>query len=473
MSAAALLLALAVLSARAEGTAESLPDSPSAVVAYNLAGSVPAGPVTKDVLRLSLAEAIERGLAHNLAVLTAIQQERFLHGERLGVENYLLPQINLSGFSSTESEDLAALGFSQTFLAKLGYPPGSVPNIIKTDFTGAQVSVGQQLFNGQAMWLYRAARAENEAAQMDTLNAHGGVVEAVGAQYLSVLAAEAEAENAEALLRADQKAFEQAHERHRAGVATGLDELRAQVQMQTQQQAAVEAEASLVKARMALNRMIGLAAEQAVDLTDAAPYADVAMLPLEQAEATAYAHRKDWLALEARLHSARLQVRATQWERAPVLSAGGYYGVMGQTESLYHGVFLVGGSLTLPLFREAQLRGEHEAAAAQLDGVRAREADLRAMIRIQLRDAQMDVNAASALVKSADSALDLARQELEDVSARFAAGVDDNLPVVRAQSAMAAAHSAHVQALYQYNVAKLELARATGVVESQYAAYLY
>jgi len=50
--------------------------------------------------------------------------------------------------------------------------------------------------------------------------------------------------------------------------------------------------------------------------------------------------------------------------------------------------------------------------------------------------------------------------------------VDDNLPVVQAQATLAAAQSRLVDTLYQYNQSKLQLARNTGVVESQYKVYL-
>jgi outer membrane protein TolC len=46
------------------------------------------------------------------------------------------------------------------------------------------------------------------------------------------------------------------------------------------------------------------------------------------------------------------------------------------------------------------------------------------------------------------------------------------LPLVTAQASLAAAESNYVQSLYQYNVAKLALARSAGVVEQQYRAYL-
>jgi outer membrane protein TolC len=50
--------------------------------------------------------------------------------------------------------------------------------------------------------------------------------------------------------------------------------------------------------------------------------------------------------------------------------------------------------------------------------------------------------------------------------------VDDNLPLVTAQASLAKAQSDLVESLYQYNIAKLGLARATGIIEQQYRLYL-
>jgi outer membrane protein TolC len=84
----------------------------------------------------------------------------------------------------------------------------------------------------------------------------------------------------------------------------------------------------------------------------------------------------------------------------------------------------------------------------------------------------LDVNAANELVKVAQSSVELAQQELSDERDRFTAGVDDNLPVVDAEAAVANAQLQLVNSLYQYNVAKLQLARNTGVIETRYRDYL-
>ena len=178
------------------------------------------------------------------------------------------------------------------------------------------------------------------------------------------------------------------------------------------------------------------------------------------------------LSLQAQLEVAAKARKAVRAERLPVVSFDGYYGVLGEIGSLYHGVFAATGKVSVPVFQEGQLRGEREVADAQLIALRQQIESLRVTIEQQIRSAMLDVQSSNDLVKVAKSNVDLATQELQDATDRFSAGVDDNLPVVQAQATLAAAQSRLVDTLYQYNQSKLELARNTGVVESQYKVYL-
>ena len=72
----------------------------------------------------------------------------------------------------------------------------------------------------------------------------------------------------------------------------------------------------------------------------------------------------------------------------------------------------------------------------------------------------------------AQSNVALATRALSDETDRVNAGVDDNLPLVTAQSTLASAQSNLVESLYQYNLSKLQLARAAGILEQQYRVYL-
>jgi outer membrane protein TolC len=158
--------------------------------------------------------------------------------------------------------------------------------------------------------------------------------------------------------------------------------------------------------------------------------------------------------------------------RLPTLTFGGYWGVSTVNDAGTHGNFAAQGTLSIPLFREAKLHGDIEAAQAQMDSVNAQLAELRTHIESQVRVALLDVDATRQLVTVARSNVDLATRTVSDETDRVNAGVDDNLPLVEAQSSLASAESNLIESLYQYNLAKLALARASGVLETQYRVYL-
>jgi outer membrane protein TolC len=474
VSAAALVcLGLAASAGAQSGTQEKrdLPQAPVPNIPQFPAGIVAERP-TPGALPLSLDDAIARGEKHNLQQLLVIQNERMVQGQVLTVKNNLLPNLTAKGYLEAQQIDLAALGFRPGSLAGLGIAPGTFPTIVKVNTADAQISMNQQLFNVPAYYLYRSAQKAGDAAHFSTLNGLGAVTLSVGTQYLLALADAAQIENAKALEKADEVAYQQAKDSHDAGVGTNLDLLRARVQLQTQQQAVINSENAFAKDKIQLNRIIGLPADQEITLIDTAPYAEFAELPLADALQLAFQRRKDLLSLQAQLEVAIRAQKAVRAERYPTVAFDGYYGVLGVIGGLYHGVFSATGKVSVPVFQEGQLRGESEVATAQAIALRQQIDSLRVSIEWQIRAAMLDVQSSNELVKVAQSNVALATQEVQDASDRFRAGVEDNLPVVQAQAVLAQAESRLVQTLYQYNQSKLTLARNTGVVETQYKVYL-
>ena len=424
---------------------------------------------------LGIDEAIATGLRHNVEIELGLQNERRVRGLERTVENNLLPTVEAQLYTRTQEINLAAMGFKPQSLGPLlnGAPGGQkFSTIVKVDTTAAQLNVSQQLFNVPAYFLYRAAKTAVSSSNLTTLNARGDVTLAVGTAYLQVVADAAQIENERSLVKVDEVALRQARDLQTAGVGTHLDTLRAQVQLQTEEQALVTAENQFAKDKIALNRRMGIAADQELTLTDTVPYAELAHMELPDAMATAFQRRKDLLSLEAQMEVAGQTQRAVRYQRLPTVAFGGYYGVLGETRGLYHGVFAAQGSLNFPIFKEAEFRGEREVADAQLAGLRRQIESLRVTIEQQIRSSMLDVQSANELVKVAQSNAELSRQELDDAEQRFLAGVTDNLPVVQAEATLAGAQNQVVRTMYQYNAAKLMLARNVGVVESQYKAYL-
>lgn len=425
---------------------------------------------TSTPLPLSIDDAIARGLANNLQIALSVQNERRVQGEVLTVGNALLPSLTAQGNITAKELNLAAMGFKPSTLSSFGITNFS--SIIKVDTAAAQLNLSQQLFNVPAYYLYRGAQKATAAASLATLNVRGGITLQVATAYLRALADDAQITNARALLNADQVVLDQAVASHDAGVGINLDVLRARVQQQQQQQVLIRDENAFAKDKISLNRLIGLSAGQVLTLTDPVPFEELTALPLPEARSLAYTRRKDYLQLEAELEVAERSQKAVRYEYLPTVAVGGYYGVIGVIGGLYHGNFVFQGGITIPVFHEAEFRGEREVAAAQTTGLRRQIAGLRETIDAQLRDSMLDIESSRDLVRVARSNVALAGDVLDDATERFKVGVSDNLPVVQAQATLAGAQTRLVQTLYQYNTAKLLLARNTGVVETQYRDYL-
>ena len=452
--------------------AQDLPAAPTPNLVLQAPGGVPVATATGAAMPLGLDEAIERGMRLNLQQLLAQQNERSVHGQIRTVENNLLPSLSAQLQTGAQELNLAALGFKPSLVAEFGFPVSEFAEIVKIQTTSAQLNVAQQLFNLPAYEFYRAAQKAALVAGLATQLGRGNVALEVGTTYLQAIADAAEIANAEALEKADEVSLRQARLSHDAGVGTNLDALRAQVQLQTQQQVRISAENQFGKDKIALNRLIGLPADQQIVLTDTVPFAAFSELTQPEALTLAFTRRKDYLELEAQLEVAERSSKAVRYQRFPTLAFGGFYGVLGQTTGLYHGDFTAQGKLQFPIFEEASLRGEREVASAQISQIRAQIANLRVTMDQQIRSSMLDVQSSAELVKVAQSNVELSKQEQSDAEERFRAGVTDNLPLVEAQATLSAAQSRLIQSEFQYNQSKLMLARNIGVVETQYKAYL-
>lgn len=441
-------------------------------------GSMTAHPATDAVLPLSLDDAVRRGFQTNLGLKEAEAGETSLQGEEMEALQEFLPTITVSGGTGVHEYDLAALGFGPSVIRKFSafFPPqtraGGISLITKANVTNGQVNYDQTLYSGPVINGYKAIRAAQQVAHFQKMTARGEVVQQVATAYLRVIAAASDVDNARALLEADRVLEQQAEARHSAGTAAKLDVLRAQVELQQQEQRLLASQNARDKAEILLKREIGIAPGQPVQLTDPAPYSDLIERSEQELLASAYQNRQDYQNLTAQAKANYYVLKARQSERLPTLSFSGNYGVTSVSGVGAHGTMMAMGKLQVPIFREASLRGEADVARAQLDGVEHQLADLRANIVAQVRTAQMDARAAQKLLEVARSNVDLARQALADEADRYKAGVDDTLPLVRAQATLASAESNLVQSLYQYNLAKLALARSTGVIEQQYRDYL-
>jgi outer membrane protein len=143
---------------------------------------------------------------------------------------------------------------------------------------------------------------------------------------------------------------------------------------------------------------------------------------------------------------------------APTTSYGGTLNQLVNSSAPDKGVGL---TLSIPLrnrvAQATQIRSELEYRQAQM-----RLQQIENQIRIEVRNAQFDVQENRASVESAEAAVALARQSLDAEQKKLNLGASTSTLVLQNQSALATAESTRVSAMAAYEKARVELDRATG-----------
>ena len=426
-------------------------------------GSVVDEKATSGVLSLTLDEAIQRGLKRNLGLILTGQNQRSANGQRLQELQGLLPTVDASFKEAVQQTDLQAQGLRI---------PGFPAIIGPYGYTDVRASLNWSLLNVASLRNYLASKHNFQGAQLSVQDARDEVVLTVGNAYLTCIADAARIQSVQAQVTTSKVSLDQAVANHQAGTAPLLDELRARVDYQTQQQSLISSQNQYEKDKIALARTIGLPLEQQFELADQAPYSALDGLDPNTAVEQARAARPDLKALGQQVEGARQARSAATAERYPTISFQGDYGDIGVNLRHSHGTGDAAGQLQVPLFEEGKLRGDARIAQSQLDQARARLSDLHGQVSADVRDSILDIQAAQQQVVVARSNVQLANEALSEAQQRYAAGVSDNLAVSQAQQAVAQADDQYVSSLYQHNVAKLSLARALGLADQNYKQYV-
>jgi outer membrane protein TolC len=443
------------------------PTAPSTQSSFQ--GSVP-GKLEPGVAQISLQNAIDRGLKANLGLLLSGQDVVNSRGERWRKLSALLPNVTTTSYVEGSQVDLAEYGFNFKFPPNLGF---TIPSVVGPfGYYDARGYVTQSLLDLKAINDTHAATQNVKAAEYTAKDARDLVVLTVGYNYLQAIADESRIQTVAAQVDTAQALYDQAADQVKAGTSPAIDGLRAQVELKTRQQQLIQAKNDFAIQKLTLARVIGLAPGQEFNLTDKSPYEPFTGLTLEEALQRAYASRSDYQAASATLRASEYTKKSARAGYYPSLAFSGDYGIAGTYSTLQtHGVFDVRGTLDIPIFQGGKVHGDELVADAQVEQSRQKLENIRAQIDADVRTAFLNLQSSAEQVDVARSNIDLAQQTLDQSRDRFAAGVTDTVEVVQSQEQVATANDSYINSLYNFNYAKISLARAMGLGEQGVREY--
>ncbi|MGA8043398.1 MAG: TolC family protein, partial [Terracidiphilus sp.] len=310
----------------------------------------------------------------------------------------------------------------------------------------------------------RASTHDVEADKMDDRDARDLIVRAVAALYLNGESAQARVDAATSRVTASNALLKLATDKHDAGTATGVDVLRAKVQLANDQQMLLQAATLYKQALLELARNLGMSPGIPLELADKLAYQPLEARDAESLIATAVTERADYQSLASQRQSLLDRQRANHARSYPSLSLNGNFGGLGRSVGGIEATGLIQGQIDFTLY-DRDREGEAVEIRSQIRSVDDRIADLRRGIEQDVREALLNLDSATQQVDVARQGQELAGRELEMAQDRFAQGTANNVEVVTAQDELARAQENYIIAVSSHMDAKFALARALGNTE--------
>jgi outer membrane protein TolC len=420
-------------------------------------------------LPLSMKRAVEVATSPEGNARIQLSGEALKQAQARSLESRaaLLPNVDAAFSDQSRTENLAALGFNPSIFSSIPIPNFSFPTFVGPFTTvDARLTGSQSVLDFGSIRRYQASKVGISAARQDLDSSQEQVAAQVARAYLAAVRTDADVETALANVTLAEAVLKQSEDQKEAGTGTGIEITRAKVQLANDRQRLLVAQNARHGAYLQLLRVMSMRLDTELELTDKLQYTPVDAVTLDAAKAQALKERPDLKAQQEREANARLSASATKLERLPSVAAFGDYGSNGTALNNSVPTRTVGIQVKVPVFDGGRRDARREESASQYRSETVRTNDLKEQIELDVRLALDSLQSADDQVKVAREGLDLANNELTQARRRYDAGVAISVEVTDAQTRLERARDNQTDALYNYNVARLDLAQAMGRVRS-------
>jgi len=425
-----------------------------------VAAQVPGDRSGRAPIPLTLKQAVDMALAPdgNVRLRLAADAVQIAESRASQARSGLLPNFDATLVQQNLTRNLAAfgIGFSVPLLGSM-FPDVVGPfNVFDARTTGSQT-----VFDLSAIRRFSAARSGVDTAESEEKSAQDVVAGEVTRHYLTAWQARSRVETVRASVELATALLDLAEDQKRAGTGTGIEVTRARVQLANERQRLLVAQNQYRAAELRLLKAIGLKLTDRVEITELFTHEPV-NIDLNQAVAKALETRADLKAQRQREQTARLSHSAVKWERLPSLVAFGDYGTIGSAIDSAVPTRTYGVMMRLPIFDGGRRDARRAEARIQMDQERTKTADLEAQIEMEVRIAFDNLQSADEQIRVSAEGVELAQGELAQARRRYQAGVTTSLEVTDAQTRLERAQDNQIAAMFNFQVAKTDLALAMG-----------
>ena len=428
----------------------------------SLQGPVP--PALKVTLQQAVSLAIKQNPTQQIGLITAAEAVQDKNISRAA----LLPQADFGLTDSANRVNLRAEFGGKPLITVPGVAP--LPGHIGP-YQIFQVgpSFSTPIFDLSLWKQYQASRSNMDAAKSGSLSTREQVILLVVSQYIGALRNVADVEASQSRVDLAQALYDQAADLQKEGVGTGIDTLRANVELQNEKQRLIEAQNNRDASLFGLSKLLNLDPRQQVELADSLGFFETPQPEVDSSIDQALEGRPEWKQIEEQEKALKYDKQAAQYSRLPTLKFQGYWQELGISAPTVIPVYQYSAVVDVPIFTGGRIKAQIARSDLEVQRIEQQKEDLRNQIGLDVKTALLNLESARNEVQVADLGVQLAREEVDQARDRFKAGVANNIEVITAQDSLSRANDNQIAALYRFNQARADFARSIGQMERTYS----
>jgi outer membrane protein TolC len=366
----------------------------------------------------------------------------------------LLPNLAGKVQQSTQTQFLGTFG-----LAPVRTDPFSIFD--------ARVNGSQNLLSVSLIQKWRASRQTLHVVEFEAESRKYDAMASVALAYMEGLKALGMVKMHESNQQVIGELLGMVRQRQKGGVATGLDIARLEAQLADEKQLATSSRYDIEHAKLNVINLLSLPYETPIVLTDEFKVDVETAASSQAAVEEALAGRPEVQAQYTKVKASELMYSSITGERLPSLVAQGDVGLIGNRVNSSVETYNMALLLQIPIFDGGQREGRIAEARSQLRQEALRMRTVVNQVKMEVHDALAAVAAAREQVAIAQSGLLAAMKELDLAKERFAViTAASYFEITNGLTAIAKARTNLVNALFQLNSARVNLARSTGSLKS-------
>ncbi len=420
---------------------------------------------------LSMAEAIHIAVEQNPEIKAARFQVDAVKSNSVKAQSGFYPQLNFAQSFNRTTNPMWAFGtkLNQAVITQADFDPVSLNDPDAINNFASTFSLSWSIYEGGRTKIgWEQAKQNLSIASLTLERTRQNVIARTAAAYVGLVLAQKNIMVTKQALETSNANLKMIQSRYDSGFVVKSDLLRAMVHIADLEQQQLLAESRFKINEAMLNASMG--SGEANPLNPVTPLAISSEIQgtVDTWIDTALSKRPEMENLRLEEEIAKKEVDKSRAGHYPDVNLVGNYEINSEDFSDSADNYTLGAVVRVNIFSGNRISEETKAAKSMLGRVQEMQKSIELGIKVQAREAFLKAKSARERIRVAKIAVDQAEEGLRIVKNRYNNGLLTIVSLLDAELARQQAHTNYFKALHDYKVARIELALASGTIDSDF-----